>query len=126
MINVYGPTEATICVSLCKCDSIDWVEPLIGRPLPHVNFAILDENDNPVEIGDRGELHIGGPAVALRYLNEDEFMKKRFYEKGGIPFFRTGDLIRQRANGDLVFCGRNDEQVKLVVFVFNLKKWKLI
>ena len=68
LVSVYGPTEATVCTSLCICDPA-WQRPLIGQPIPGVELAILDEAGNPVEPATPGELYIGGAGVALGYVD---------------------------------------------------------
>lgn len=102
VVNVYGPTEATICTSLCVCDSDTWNKPLIGNPLPGVEYSIVD-----------GELYIAGPQLARGYLNRPELTAQKFVTKEGKRWYRTGDLARCHANGDIEFLGRIDRQVKL-------------
>ncbi len=113
MVNVYGPTEATICASLCVCDATKWKEPLLGSPLPHVLFDVINKDGKPAKEGEEGELHIGGPAVALGYINKPELTEERFYEKNGTPFYCTGDIVRLLEDSNFIFLGRNDEQVKI-------------
>ncbi|MGX1805037.1 AMP-binding protein [Nocardia sp. NPDC055321] len=101
LINVYGPTEATICTSMSHCGP-EWTRPLLGNPLPHVEYALLD-----------GELLIGGPALALGYVDRPELDRERFITRSGRRWYRTGDLVRHHPNGDWEFLGRADRQVKL-------------
>ncbi|MEU0539237.1 AMP-binding protein [Nocardia sp. NPDC005978] len=101
LINVYGPTEATICTSMSRCGP-DWSRPLIGSPLPHVEYALHD-----------GELLIGGPALALGYIDRPELDRERFITRAGRRWYRTGDLVRHHPNGDWEFVGRKDRQVKI-------------
>jgi amino acid adenylation domain-containing protein/thioester reductase-like protein len=102
VINVYGPTEATICTSLCECDARGWVRPLVGDPLPHVEYAL-----------DEGELLISGPALALGYVDRPDLEAKRFVDRDGTRWYRTGDLVRRHDDGALEFVGRIDRQLKL-------------
>src|SRR5581483_7908659 len=60
VVNVYGPTEATVCTSLCACDPDTWTDPLLGQPIPGVRYHVLDDGLNPVRPGETGELFIGG------------------------------------------------------------------
>lgn len=101
VINVYGPTEATICTSMCVCDPETWSKPLIGNPLPGVEYSIID-----------GELYIGGPQLAKGYLNRPELTAQKFIIKDGKRWYRTGDLVRRNAES-IEFLGRIDRQVKL-------------
>jgi amino acid adenylation domain-containing protein/thioester reductase-like protein len=101
VINVYGPTEATICTSLCSCDGERWTRPLLGDPLAHVEYLV-----------DEGELLIAGPALALGYIDRPALEAQRFVERGGKRWYRTGDLVRQHDDG-LEFVGRLDRQIKV-------------
>lgn len=78
MINAYGPTEATICVSTHVCRADEVGNPPIGRPLANTRLYLLDEYGQPVPIGVRGELHVGGVGVARGYLNRPELTADRF------------------------------------------------
>jgi thioester reductase-like protein len=102
LVNVYGPTEATICTSLCTCDAELWSHPLIGKPLAHVEYAV-----------DDGELLIAGPALALGYVDRPDLEARRFVEREGKRWYRTGDRVRRLDDGSLEFVGRLDRQVKL-------------
>src|SRR6185437_8936063 len=70
-------------------------------------------NGEETPIGVPGELHIGGEGVALGYLNRPELTAERFLERRGKRLYRTGDVVRWKANGELEYLGRNDQQVKL-------------
>jgi amino acid adenylation domain-containing protein/thioester reductase-like protein len=102
VVNVYGPTEATICTSLCECDALRWERPFIGDPLPHVEYSV-----------EQGELWIAGPALALGYVGRPELEAQRFVEHDGKRWYRTGDLVRRQDDGPLEFVGRLDRQLKL-------------
>jgi len=123
-INAYGPTEATVCVSLYRYDPQDERVP-IGRPLANTQIYILDGQRQPVPIGVCGELYIGGRGVARGYLNRPELTAERFIAD---PFssdpqarlYRTGDLGRWRPDGMVEFLGRNDHQVKIRGFRIEL------
>ena len=116
VLNVYGPTEATIACTWADTACGD--DPTsIGRALPGYLAYVLDEDGKPAQPGSAGELHIGGPAVALGYRNrpeltEQKFVPDPFAEPGG-RMYRTGDLVRQRADGQMDFVGRADAQVKV-------------
>jgi thioester reductase-like protein len=102
VVNVYGPTEATICTSMVRCDADTWRAPSLGHPVPGVRYLVED-----------GELLIGGPCVALGYVDEPELTAARFVMRQGERYFRTGDRVEARADGELVFEGRVDRQCKI-------------
>ncbi|MBI1822713.1 MAG: FkbM family methyltransferase, partial [Nitrospirae bacterium] len=89
----------------------------LGRPLPNCRIYILDQNLQPLPIGEQGELFIGGIGVARGYLNQPElttekFMKDPFNSNGG-RMYRSGDHARHLEDGNIEFCGRIDDQVKI-------------
>jgi amino acid adenylation domain-containing protein len=124
--NLYGPTEAAIDVTYwaCQRDSRDLVVP-IGRPIANTQIYILDEAMQPVPVGVPGELYIGGVGVARGYHNRPEltaekFIRDPFSQQEGARLFKTGDLVRYRADGAIEFLGRIDFQVKIRGFRIEL------
>ncbi|QRN98818.1 amino acid adenylation domain-containing protein [Archangium violaceum] len=113
VVNVYGPTEATICTSLCACDPETWTRPLLGRPIPNMYWHVLDERGEPVPPGTPGELYLGGVGLARGYVNRPELTAARFIERGGERLYRTGDRVVEDAEGEVEFLGRVDRQLKL-------------
>jgi amino acid adenylation domain-containing protein/thioester reductase-like protein len=113
LVNVYGPTEATVCTSLCVCDAQTWNEPLIGQPLPGIAYHVLNEADYPVEWGESGELYIGGACLARGYRARPELTASKFVRCASQRVYRTGDIVRRRADGEYVFMGRMDRMVKI-------------
>ena len=113
VVNVYGPTETTVCSSLCVCEASTWERPLLGRPLPQVEYRVVDDNLSDVQNGCAGELLIGGPCLARAYINQPERTAARFIVLDGRRFFRSGDEVRCDADGEYVFLGRIDRQFKL-------------
>lgn len=117
--NLYGPTEAAVDVSYwhCRKNTKHHVVP-IGRPVANTQLYILDGQMKPVEMGEVGELHIGGVQVARGYLNRAELTAEKFIED---PFgkgvdkrlYKTGDLARYLPDGNIEFLGRIDHQVKI-------------
>ncbi len=125
--NLYGPTEATVaCTSFALTDfdneKDESVVP-IGVAFPGLQTKILDENLQPVPAGETGELWVGGPQVALGYLNDPEQTKARFVadEKGKINFYRTGDRVFFDCKKNaLCYIGRVDHQIKLMGYRIEL------
>ncbi len=119
ILNTYGPTETTV--------SATWTEvrpdqPVtIGRPLDGYYVHITDpETLRPLDDGAAGELLIGGPGVALGYVNRPDLTRERFIqdpcgspEHRGGTVYRSGDLGRWNGSGEIEFLGRIDTQVKV-------------
>ncbi|WP_122741118.1 non-ribosomal peptide synthetase, partial [Pseudomonas viridiflava] len=117
--NVYGPTEVTVD---CSVWTLEPHEPVpesalpIGRAISNTRLYVLDDYDQPVPQGVVGQLHIGGAGVTRGYLNLPDMQAERFIDSPFVPgdrLYRSGDLVRQRTDGQLEFLGRNDFQVKL-------------
>lgn len=108
LVCVYGPTEATICTSLCKCTP-DWNRPLIGRELSQTIYHIFDGESLDA---DEGELWISGPGLAIGYLNKPALTQEKFPVHGQIRYYRTADRVRRTGSGEIEFLGRMDRQVK--------------
>ncbi|MDX2030616.1 MAG: amino acid adenylation domain-containing protein [Blastocatellia bacterium] len=119
-INTYGPTECTVVATLYEPARSGVVEGEIpiGRPLPNTTLYILDPFGQPVPPGVEGELYIGGAQVAGGYQNDSErtaarFLEDPFSERPGARLYRTGDMVRYRADGEVEFRGRRDSQLKI-------------
>ena len=116
--NGYGPTEAT-GVSLCHhVKHVSENAPIpIGRPCKNAKVVILNDDGAPVT-GEVGELCIAGPGLAKGYLNDPQKTKRHFtspppeYPELGERIYHTGDLVRQNEEGEYVFIGRKDHQIK--------------
>ncbi|MET8507967.1 amino acid adenylation domain-containing protein [Streptomyces sp. NPDC004787] len=117
LMNLYGPTEATVYSTfhvvgdITSCESVP-----IGRPIPNARILVLDDRFQPVEEGSLGELFVGGPGLARGYLNRPDLTSERFIRDPSDTeeiVYRTGDLVRRNESGDLIFCGRTDNQVKI-------------
>jgi len=122
LYNEYGPTEATVWASVHACRPEDAAGPVpIGRPIPGSHIVIGDAAGQPVPVGVVGELLVGGPGVALGYLNRPELTASAFIQDAeGARSYRTGDRARWRADGLIEFLGRRDEQIKLRGFRIEL------
>jgi len=119
LLNLYGPTESAVDATYwtCKPGVADGVVP-IGLPVSNVAVYLLDRHMEPSGIGVTGELFIGGEQLARGYLDRPELTAERFLpdpfaDKPGARLYRTGDLARRRADGNIIFSGRVDEQVKV-------------
>ncbi len=118
IINGYGPTETTICSTLYV---VDPAHPHagntpIGRPASNTRIYLLDHALQPVPVGAVGEIYIGGVGLAPGYLNRPELTAQRFITspfRSGERLYRTGDLARYLSDGNLMFVGRSDSQVKI-------------
>ncbi|WP_371669343.1 amino acid adenylation domain-containing protein [Streptomyces sp. NBC_00289] len=113
--NLYGPTETTIWSLLAPVRAGEPVT--IGTPLWNTGVHILDERLTPVPPGESGELYLSGEGLARGYhrrpaLTAERFVACPFGAPGG-RMYRTGDVVRQRADDALEFVGRVDEQVKI-------------
>lgn len=125
--NLYGPTELTIACTAYRWDpavspskSVNGVVP-IGRAFPGLEAAVVDEKLQPVETGKMGELCIRGPQTTLGYWENRTLTDERFVSLPGTEtsqnrylWYRTGDLVRYNEDGDLIFFGRVDHQVKIL------------
>jgi amino acid adenylation domain-containing protein len=115
--NVYGPTETTIWSTLCRVRTPDNPLP-IGRPIANTRVYVLQPSGAPAPIGVAGELCIAGEGVARGYRNLPALTAEKFASitlvNGATErVYRTGDMARWRADGQLEFLGRNDTQVKV-------------
>jgi amino acid adenylation domain-containing protein len=125
LVNMYGITETTVHVTsrrLHREDAQTGHGSVIGRPLPHLSVYVLDANSQLVPIGVRGELYVGGESVARGYLSRPELTTQRFLENpfGDGKIYRSGDLGRWLASGELEYLGRADNQVKVRGFRIEL------
>jgi non-ribosomal peptide synthetase-like protein len=118
ILNTYGPTETTVTATWCELFPDRPVT--IGNPLPTYHIYILDENLRPVERGKSGEICIGGRGVGLGYINRPDLTKSKFIdnpipiERTLVPrLYRSGDLGRVTASGEIEYLGRIDTQVKI-------------
>ncbi|HEX6493555.1 MAG TPA: Pls/PosA family non-ribosomal peptide synthetase, partial [Candidatus Dormibacteraeota bacterium] len=118
MLNTYGPTEATVTATWCELQPGRRVT--IGVPLPTYHVYILDERLHEVGDGETGEICIGGPGVAIGYVDRPDLTADRFVDNPIVDdvawaprLYRTGDLGRVTVGGEIEFLGRIDTQVKI-------------
>ena len=123
--NEYGPTEATVGCMIYRFapDHDQGHSVAIGAPIDNTQIYLLDDGLNPVPVGVKGEIYIAGNGLARGYLNYQELTSQSFVAN---PFqlekrmYRSGDLGRWNARGELEFLGRRDQQVKVRGFRIEL------
>lgn len=130
--NAYGPTESTIWATVARVNAPldhNYDKPSIGRPVANTQIYLLDAHLQPVPIGVIGEVYIAGDGLAWGYLNRPDLTSERFILN---PFdqkpnnlklnrlYRTGDIARYLADGNIEFIGRLDDQVKIRGFRIEL------
>ena len=118
--NGYGPTEATgvsLCHRVTRAPGPGEAIP-IGRPCKEAKVVVVSEDGLPVAPGEIGELCIAGDCLAKGYFNDIEKTLAQFTPPPpgcralGERVYHTGDLVRENADGDFIFVGRKDHQVK--------------
>ena len=125
--NHYGPSETHVVTSHTMSvaeNNLELYAP-IGKPISNTDIYILDTNLNPVAIGVKGELYIGGDNLAIGYLNLPDETKNKFIEnpfKKGEKLYKTGDYAFWRENGDILYKERKDDQVKVNGYRIELKE----
>src|SRR5579885_1991652 len=126
--NHYSPSETNVLTAYTLPEDPEtWpTYPPIGRPISNTQLYVLDQYHLPVPPGVAGELYIGGHSLARGYLHQPDLTAKRFI--GPFPalaasrLYWTGDLVRYLPDGNLVFIGRRDQQVKLRGFRIELEE----
>ncbi len=110
LINGYGPTETTTFAVCHPMERLEGECVPIGRPIANTDAFILDADLQPAA---EGELYIGGPGVALGYLNQPELTAQRFIETPMGRLYKTGDRVRWLPDGSIEYLGRLDRQIKI-------------
>jgi amino acid adenylation domain-containing protein/non-ribosomal peptide synthase protein (TIGR01720 family) len=115
--NAYGPTESSVCATL-TARTLAHGRVSIGRAIDNITLYVLDAHMNPVPVGVRGELYIGGVGLARGYVGQPALSAERFVPnphatEPGERLYRTGDMVRYLPGGDIEFLGRGDGQLKI-------------
>ncbi len=114
--NLYGPSEATTYSTWTAVER--GAEVTIGRPVTGTQVYVLDERQQLAPVGVSGELYIGGEGLARGYLGRaavtaEKFVPHPYSVEAGARLYRTGDVGRYRADGEIEYQGRRDQQVKV-------------
>ncbi|QOK93783.1 non-ribosomal peptide synthase/polyketide synthase (plasmid) [Ralstonia pseudosolanacearum] len=120
LLNFYGSSEVNGDATFYRYAGPEHVptQSVIGRPIANTQIYILDAYGAPVPIGVPGEIHVGGACVARGYLHRpgltaERFVADPFHGDSRARMYKTGDLGCWQADGNIVYLGRNDHQVKL-------------
>ena len=113
LVNGYGPTETTTFAVCHVIDAAEGASVPIGRPIANTRVFLLDRAMQPVPVGVAGEIHIGGPGVALGYHAAPELTAEKIATTEYGRLYRTGDLARWLPDGTIDYLGRADQQIKL-------------
>jgi amino acid adenylation domain-containing protein len=128
IMNIYGPTEATVSSSsyVIPSDGWDLTRRIpIGKPNPNCRIYILDKDLNPTPIGVFGTLFIGGKGITNGYLNNPELTDSKFIPDPYSPgnrLYNSGDIARWLPDGNLDFLGRKDNQIKIRTFRIEIEE----
>lgn len=118
LYNTYGPSETTVCATYFRCNGAAPLEDgtfPVGTEVAGVKITLLDDSLNPVPDGNAGEICIYGDGVGRGYLQNDNESRRAFLlTPEGERFYRSGDLGLRRADGQLIFLKRKDQQVMIL------------
>lgn len=112
LYNHYGPTEITVDATIQECKLGESVT--LGTPLPFKKVMIVN-NNSIAGINVPGEIYIGGVGIARGYLNKNDISSEVFFEdQNGNRYYKTGDLGKWSENGEIIYLGRQDTQIKIL------------
>lgn len=124
--DLYGPTETTIyCTSYpipangCKHHN-GMIS--IGKPFKGIQVLLRDENGKMIPEGEEGELWVSGEQVMKGYWHDEKRSAEVLVNVDGTIYYKTGDLCKFDADGDIIYCGRKDSQVKIQGFRVELSE----
>ncbi|WP_169337437.1 non-ribosomal peptide synthetase [Kiloniella laminariae] len=119
LFNMYGPTETTVdalCFEVCQSYE---TPPPVGHPITNASAYIISKGKTLCPVGVEGELLIGGAGVAQGYLGNTRLTEERFIDGAELfpavegRLYRTGDMARWNASGQIEFIGRQDDEIKI-------------
>lgn len=119
LTNCYGPTECTTFTNVFNIEGVPNSKIPIGKPISNTKGYVVDKKLRLLPIMVEGEYVLAGESVALGYINNEELSKKKFIENifpnnfGIKRMYRTGDIVKMLADGNIDFIGRADNQVKI-------------
>jgi amino acid adenylation domain-containing protein len=126
VVNMGGATETSVYSNFFEVDKVEphWASILYGKPIQNARYHILDARLDPVPIGVTGDIYAGGDCLALGYadpvLTADRYIPDPFSTEPGARLYKFGDRGRYRADGEMEFLGRRDQQIKIRGFRIEL------
>jgi acyl-coenzyme A synthetase/AMP-(fatty) acid ligase/acyl carrier protein len=126
IVNMGGATEASVYSNFFVVQNVEphWASIPYGKPIQNARYHILDARLNPVPIGVVGDIYVGGECLSLGYtdvmLTAAKFIPDPFSTEAGARLYTFGDRGRYRADGEMEFLGRRDQQVKVRGFRIEL------
>ncbi|HHL31113.1 MAG TPA: non-ribosomal peptide synthetase, partial [Oceanospirillales bacterium] len=125
LVNHYGPTESTVVATAYETNTKDRNAPPIGKPIANIRAYVLNNDLSLTPNRSIGELYLAGAGLARGYINQPELSKQSFinhtFNDGEQQrLYKTGDLVRYSADGNLEFIGRADDQIKIRGFRIEL------
>lgn len=126
VFNAYGPTECSVIATCFEVeDGVDFTSSIpIGKAISNTDCYVLDERLAPCAVDVPGELYLGGDGLALGYLGRPELTAEKFVanpvDGGKTKLYRTGDLVKYSADGNILYLDRIDNQVKIRGFRIEL------
>lgn len=125
-VNLYGPTEATIYCTAYRIPREECKHYhgmiAIGRPFEGMDILIADEEGKALNVGEKGELWVSGAQVMGGYWKDREKSEQVLVHHDGQVYYKTGDLCYVDPDGDVIYCGRKDYQVKVQGFRVELNE----
>lgn len=128
LIHVYGPTENTTFSTWYEVQQVSDTATIIpiGQAVANTQIYLFDANLKPVPAGMSGEIYLGGDGLARGYLNRSELTAQQFVQTENGVLYRTGDRALYRADGNLEFLGRIDDQIKIRGFRVELGEIEIV
>jgi amino acid adenylation domain-containing protein len=126
VVNMGGATETSVYSNFFVVETVEphWASILYGKPINNARYHILDARLNPVPIGVTGDIYAGGACLALGYsdpvLTAERYIPDPFSTEPGARLYKFGDRGRYRADGEMEFLGRRDQQIKIRGFRIEL------